>query len=269
MRQVDRSSVKNPACLARDLSGEIVKIREGGKARTDIYRHDDVVRKLRLLYLDKCFLCEKFVGEKGEVEHFLPWHKEFPERAYDWENLNLSCKGCNRRKRKKPYRVPANSNQAATKTVLIDPSDPPFGCDVEELIGFDKHREAVSAGKESDTDEVQCTLKFLNDAIPLKNRNRRWDEFVEIVFQSDCKSVWWEFRDMRSINPDEWHDNEFAQKISALERADALCGRFLSKRSPFYTCMKYAVSEFFRLSVKDFRRMSSAYRKFKGLPAYF
>jgi len=41
---------------------------------------------------------------------------------------------------------------------------------------------------------------------------------------------------------------------------------FLTERSPFYKCMKYVVFHVLRLSVNDFKRMSEAYRKYKGLP---
>ncbi|MDM8548904.1 HNH endonuclease signature motif containing protein [Desulfobacterales bacterium HSG2] len=215
--------------------------------------------------MEKCFLCEKFVGKKGIVEHFLPWHKEFPERAYEWENLNLSCNECNDRKRQKPYRIPADPHKPAMKTVLINPSKPSFGYTVEELIRFNKHREAVAGGKKSVSSEVVNTIKFLNDTKPLRYRNRRWDELTEIVFQSDCKTIWWEFRDMRAINPNDWDDAEFSGKISALERGDAVYQMFLTERSPFYACMKYVVFEILRLSVADFKQMSDTYRKYKGL----
>ncbi|OQX26073.1 MAG: hypothetical protein BWK80_12285 [Desulfobacteraceae bacterium IS3] len=266
MRQVDRSSVGVPPSLDRDLSAEISKIREGGEASSKIYRHNDVLSRLRELYLDKCFLCEIFVGNKGVVEHFLPWHKNFPARAYQWENLNLSCKDCNDRKRKSPYRIPANPHQAATRTDLIDPSNPPFGCKVDELIQFNKHREAVSGERESLKSEVINTIKFLNDPMPLCYRNRRWDEFIEVVFQADCKKDWWAFRDMREINPADWEDKVFCEKMSALERGDAIYEMFLRERSPFYTCMKYVVFHVLRLSANDFKRMSEAYRKYKGFP---
>lgn len=196
---------------------------------------------------------------------FLPW-KGVPERAYQWENLNLSCKDCNDRKKGKPYRVPTNPRQASTRTDLIDPSNPPFGCRIEELIQFDKHREAVSGEKESLKSEVINTIKFLNDPMPLCYRNRRWDEFTEVVFQSDCKTKWWDFRDMREINPADWDDTVFSDRMSAIERGDAIYEMFLTERSPFYTCMKYVVFQMLRLSVNDFRRMSEAYRKYKGLP---
>lgn len=266
MRQVDRSSVGVPPSLERDLSAEISKIRDGKKARADIYRSDDVLSRLRTLYLHKCFLCEVVVEDKGVVEHFLPWHKDVPERAYQWENLNLSCDDCNNRKRKSPYRVPSDPRQAATRTDLIDPSNPPFGCKVEELIQFNKDCEAVSGGKESTKTEVNNTINFLNDPIPLRYRSRHWNELMRVVFESDCKRNWWAFRDMREINPADWDDDVFSDRISALERGDVVYERFLTERSPFYTCMRYVVFYVLRLSANDFERMSKAYRKYKNLP---
>ena len=71
---------------------------------------------------------------------------------------------------------------------------------------------------------------------------------------------------MREINPADWDDDMFSDKMSALKRGDAIYEMFLTERSPFYKCMKYVVFHVLRLSVNDFKRMSEAYRKYKGLP---
>ena len=106
VRQVDRTTVAVPPRLQDNLTEAMERVRQGQRPDTGIYRHNDVVVRLKRLYLEKCFLCERELRTDGEVEHFLPWHQNFPERAYDWANLHWSCKDCNQRKRYKPYRVP-------------------------------------------------------------------------------------------------------------------------------------------------------------------
>ena len=46
---------------------------------------------------------------------------------------------------------------------------------------------------------------------------------------------------MREINPADWDDDMFSDKMSALKRGDAIYEMFLTERSPFYKCMKYIV----------------------------
>lgn len=107
MRNVDRNTVPFPTTLQRlhedqvNYQDELNYIRAGGNAKGSIYGGDDVKDSLRTLYICKCYLCGKDVSSYFEIEHFLPWHENYPERAYDWSNLHLSCKACNTRKRKK------------------------------------------------------------------------------------------------------------------------------------------------------------------------
>jgi AAA domain/HNH endonuclease len=61
------------------------------------YAHDEVVAALRAMSFHKCFYCERRLGEgQHEVDHYVGV-AEAPARAFDWPNLYLSCKPCNRK----------------------------------------------------------------------------------------------------------------------------------------------------------------------------
>jgi len=62
------------------------------------YAHADIRNTLEAMSHCKCFYCETKVGpHQTEVDHYIEV-AEAPERAFDWENLYLSCPGCNSKK---------------------------------------------------------------------------------------------------------------------------------------------------------------------------
>ncbi|EGQ8125714.1 HNH endonuclease [Vibrio parahaemolyticus] len=58
------------------------------------YNKEDVLKKLRPMFFDKCYLCERDDIQDVEVEHFIP-HKKDTALKYNWENLYYSCSRCN------------------------------------------------------------------------------------------------------------------------------------------------------------------------------
>lgn len=58
------------------------------------YNKEDVLKKLRPIFFDKCYLCERDDIQDVEVEHFIP-HKQDNALKYKWENLYYSCSRCN------------------------------------------------------------------------------------------------------------------------------------------------------------------------------
>lgn len=69
------------------------------------YGHSDIRDTLRAMSFHKCFYCECKLGEhEDEVEHYLEVAEQ-PDLAFDWQNLFLSCRECNRRKRPN-YQIP-------------------------------------------------------------------------------------------------------------------------------------------------------------------
>jgi uncharacterized protein (TIGR02646 family) len=76
------------------------------------YGHAEVRRTLAAMSYHKCFYCEtRLEAGDEEVDHYVEV-AEKPQRAFDWENLYLSCRGCNRRKL---------DNSAIPVTECVDP----------------------------------------------------------------------------------------------------------------------------------------------------
>ena len=267
MRQVDRSTVGIPKCLDQDLTNDINLVIKNKKLNQNIYRNYEVVEKLKILYLNKCYLCEADVKDSFEIEHFLPWSINNPERAYDWSNLHLSCKRCNQAKRNKKYKE--KDGEIVTKTILIDPSNPPFCCTVEQLIKFNKYCEATSAGKEAEKNEVKNTISFINSQTLKNLRQRCWSDITQILLEYDCINDWRDIvKEPPPIELKKWESNpvKFSRMLKVLDNADIIYSNYLIESAPFYTCIKYVIFENLRLSVKDFQRMSNAFRDYKGMP---
>lgn len=59
------------------------------------YRHDEIYSLLCTMSKYKCFYCEQTLkGIKKEIEHHIEIQCD-ATLAFDWDNLNLSCAGCN------------------------------------------------------------------------------------------------------------------------------------------------------------------------------
>ena len=139
---------------------------------------------------------------------------------------------------------------------------------VEELIKFNKYCEAVVGNKHASEILVLNTLTFLNDSMPQKNRYQRYINITNAIFEYNCKQTWENILLESSIDPKKWeHDEDlFAKNVYALEKADAVYSLYFTDSSPFCTSIKSALFENLRLSAQDFRRMSNAYRDYKGMP---
>lgn len=73
------------------------KLATDSKARPDAskYRHQDIYRQLNSCSFNKCFYCEsKLTGDTREIDHYIEVAIDH-NKAYDWDNLYLSCINCN------------------------------------------------------------------------------------------------------------------------------------------------------------------------------
>lgn len=70
------------------------------------YDSADVVKKLRDIFYNKCYLCEITEILSPEVEHFVPQSFD-PKLGTEWSNLFYSCRRC-------------NSIKSSSKKVLLD-----------------------------------------------------------------------------------------------------------------------------------------------------
>jgi uncharacterized protein (TIGR02646 family) len=63
------------------------------------YGHQQIRDCLGAMSYQKCFYCETKIAEReAQIDHYIEV-AESPELAFEWENLYLSCKGCNQKKR--------------------------------------------------------------------------------------------------------------------------------------------------------------------------
>ncbi len=105
MRTVERPAKPN---VLRDHADQWTDaFRASGKPRPDSrrYAHPEIKRVLNDSSHGKCFYCESLLlpREGGlclEVDHRRGVKP--PERAYDWDNLYLSCDRCNQAKKGRP-----------------------------------------------------------------------------------------------------------------------------------------------------------------------
>ncbi len=84
---------------ALSWTDELIEARSkdlSAKARSDRYGHDEVRASLRAISARKCFYCESAVTPRvdEEVDHYVE-QADRADLAYAWENLYLSCHGCN------------------------------------------------------------------------------------------------------------------------------------------------------------------------------
>jgi uncharacterized protein (TIGR02646 family) len=97
MRQLRRLSC--PEILtskAEEWTRRYLERRAHGKLRPESrqYAHPDIVDTLAAISHKKCFYCERLLNEaEYEVDHYVEIREE-PDKAFAWENLYLSCKGC-------------------------------------------------------------------------------------------------------------------------------------------------------------------------------
>lgn len=80
MRKVDRSSVPFPnRLLQQNLTEDNLAHLENYKQiNSSIYSHQDVKNSLKMLYFDKCYICEGDISSGDyDVEHYLP-KRHFP-----------------------------------------------------------------------------------------------------------------------------------------------------------------------------------------------
>src|SRR6185369_13606211 len=181
--------------------------------------------------------------------------------------LHLSCGSCNQRKRRTGYRVPARG--PANRTVLLDPSAPPTGSKLSDLLSFDGECRAFAHAAMVPTVAAELTSKtveFLNDPEPLTLRHRRLMSMLTVAATDGFVPKWKDMCAEAAIDPTSWSAADRKLLFDALDRADALYGQFLTDTQPHSSCMKMVVFERLRIGAPDFRRMSDTIREIKGVP---
>ena len=99
MRHIERLSIPQILANKHDewQAKYEEKLVEHPKARPDgsKYGHKDIRERLNSCSFNKCFYCEsKLTGALREIDHYIEVSIDH-SKAYDWDNLYLSCSNCN------------------------------------------------------------------------------------------------------------------------------------------------------------------------------
>lgn len=145
------------------------------------YNKEDVLAKLKLMFLDKCYLCERDEIHDVEVEHFVP-HQSNPVLKFDWNNLYYSCSRC-------------NSIKGHTHVDLLDCTDSKV--DVGKLISCMMPSAPSGKVKVESTDVTPCaktrnTVTLLDKCYNLENTalrgisrdslmNQMWEHYTDLL----------------------------------------------------------------------------------------
>lgn len=92
--------LEKPDILVRKEAKWLANFRASGKERPDSkkYAHIDIKDRLMKMSNNKCFYSEyKFSYNEGEVDHYIEVNPN-KDGAFDWDNLYLSIKECNKGK---------------------------------------------------------------------------------------------------------------------------------------------------------------------------
>jgi uncharacterized protein (TIGR02646 family) len=114
------------------------------------YNHADVVNVLKLMFHEKCYLCERNEIQDVEVEHFKP-HMSVEADKFDWNNLYYSCSRC-------------NSIKGATHKDLLDCTDSSINVFSEIILKMSPATDDdvfVAPSKENPSNEVTKTVELL------------------------------------------------------------------------------------------------------------
>ncbi len=119
---------------------------------SSIYTHESVKQELIAAQHGKCCFCERLIGTDGDIEHFRPKlaYKQAAGKAlqrpgyywlaYEWDNLYLSCTGCNQRHKQNLFPLENPETRATNHKQRIDREQPllidPGKENPAEFIGF-------------------------------------------------------------------------------------------------------------------------------------
>ena len=147
---------------------EMRQANSAARPQSSQYGHAEIKNVLRAMSFHKCFYCERKLGEhEDEVEHYIEIAEQ-PALAFDWLNLYLACKDCN--KRKQP-------NTVIPVTACLNPcneADKP-----EEHLTFDDEMIRSFNGSQQGLQTIQKYCLGRDD-LDLQ-RSRRLHEFKDVL----------------------------------------------------------------------------------------
>ncbi|ENU80280.1 TIGR02646 family protein [Acinetobacter sp. ANC 3789] len=283
MRQVDRNLVNAPNNLSNLSAIQLGHLSNHKNIRQDIYAHDDVKQALKALYHDKCYICECYVGDSYDVEHFLP-KKHFPNLGYTWENLHKVCTPCNLAKESNQFLVKDTSGNV-TDILLLDPSSPSYS--IHDYLSFNINGETVLVNKGTDSTlkhKADITAKYLNGELK-KTQGKPFEHASKLNHLRSSRIAAFE-RSLRENRFMSFQQNimnihltlsNYMVKTNLLEiqhdreTYDFLAKifeSFLNEHCPFCSVIREYCFVAFKLSFNDLKAVSECLRLSYGLPIY-
>lgn len=218
MRQVNRSIVSPPNNLSNLSPVQLAHLSNHENIRQDIYAHDDVKQALKVLYHDKCYICECYVGDSYDVEHFLP-KKHFSHLGYTWENLHKVCTSCNLAKESRNFLV-KDTSDIVTDILLLDPSTSSYS--ISDYLSFNINGEAVLTNIGTDSSlklKADTTARYLNGELK-KTQGKPFEHASKLNHLRSSRIAAFE----RSLR--ENHFSTFQQNIMNIHRT---CSSYIAK----------------------------------------
>lgn len=184
------------------------------------YNTEEVLDALKLVFNNKCYICENKKITSYNIEHLRPHRNVDKDLKFKWENLFLSCSHCNNIKSDKFHNI-------------LDCTE----VDIDELISFRKHGnfswdekiEILSLKKSSKVNE---TVELLNKVY----------EGTTAMKKLECLNIKKELRKeiQKFINAiNEYEETDGEDK----EDAKALINKELRSNSPFAAFKRWIVRD--------------------------
>lgn len=144
MIKVDRNKNYDGVEAAKDILKR-EKVKSSGN-----YNQPEVIDALKLIFNNKCYICENKKITSYNIEHLRPHKDQNIDLKFDWNNLFLTCGHC-------------NNIKSSRYENILDCTE----VDVDELIAFrkegnfawDEHIEIKSIVNSTEVDETVDLLK--------------------------------------------------------------------------------------------------------------
>lgn len=192
------------------------RLLDNPKARPESakYAHKEIRMRLGECSSDKCFYCEtKLLGHPREVDHFVEVSIDH-SKAFDWENLYLSCPNCNDK---------VNHNVIPVQTALDPCAD--SNEEIRSNIFFDD--ELVCMQPASTKGKNTINKYHLNSDSLMLKRGKRLRMIMEAIINIQHKMIEEGRKD---------YTNEERLKLQAFMQPDQpyslMCEQFIRKKCP-------------------------------------
>lgn len=211
--------------INRDLESEkVIKAKEILSSekckKSGTYNKPEVLDALKLVFNNKCYICENKKITSYNIEHLKPHKKVNIDLKFDWENLFLVCAHCN--------------------NIKLEYFENILDCtkvDVDEMISFRKlgnfaWEEQIEILALKDSDEIKSTVNLLNKVYDGTTAMKKMES---VNLRSELRNELNDFTN--AIN--EYIDTDGADK----EDAEALITRHIKSNSPFAAFKRWIIRD--------------------------